>query len=51
MKNGDDEFGWGVVVNFQKKADNKKQQVDPLNTEPVYIIDTLLNLSKGSFTQ
>ena len=38
-----------MVVNFQKKADNKKQQVDPLNTEPVYIVDTLLDLSAGEF--
>jgi len=48
VTNGTDEFGWGVVINFQKKADNQKKQQDPLNTEPVYIVDTLLNLSKES---
>ncbi|XP_074640522.1 exosome RNA helicase MTR4-like [Tubulanus polymorphus] len=45
VKNGEDDFDWGIVINFQKKA-NKSDL--PRDTEPVYIAEVLLNLSKDS---
>ena len=45
MRNGSDEFGWGVVVNFQKKANQSKA---PQDNEPVFIVEVLLHLTKES---
>lgn len=45
VKNGDDNFGWGVVVNFKKKAD---QTVEGPRDDPIYIADVLLYCSKES---
>ncbi|XP_077980932.1 exosome RNA helicase MTR4-like isoform X2 [Glandiceps talaboti] len=45
VKNDEDEFGWGAVVNFQKKA-NQMNRMDP--KEPLYIAEVLLNCSKES---
>lgn len=38
-----DDFGWGVVINFRKRANNKLNE-----SEPVYTIDTLLYVTKES---
>lgn len=46
VKNGEDDFGWGVVVAFQKKVNQKSDIVR--EAEHIYIIDTLLYLSKKS---
>jgi ATP-dependent RNA helicase DOB1 len=43
--NGDDDFGWGVVVNFQKKANQSKAVEAEV---PLYIAEVLLNLTKES---
>lgn len=45
VKNGDDDFGWGVLINLQKKS-NQKKSVEV--TEPVYVAEVLLNLTKES---
>ena len=47
VRNGDQEFGWGVVVNFQKKAPKVNQPLD-VSLEPEFIVDVLLNCSKDS---
>ncbi|KFM73930.1 Superkiller viralicidic activity 2-like 2, partial [Stegodyphus mimosarum] len=43
VQNGDDDFGWGIVINYQKKyltAENKEES-------PVfYVVDVLLHVSK-----
>lgn len=39
------DFGWGVIVNFQKKANQSK---NPNDSEPVFVADVLLHLSKES---
>ncbi|XP_035229979.1 exosome RNA helicase MTR4-like, partial [Stegodyphus dumicola] len=45
VQNGDDDFGWGIVINYQKKyltAENKEES-------PVfYVVDVLLHVSKES---
>ncbi|KAK7100745.1 exosome RNA helicase MTR4-like [Littorina saxatilis] len=45
IKNKDDDFGWGVVVNFQKKMDQSGATED---TGPLYVVELLLYLSKES---
>ncbi|XP_025110622.1 exosome RNA helicase MTR4-like [Pomacea canaliculata] len=45
VKNKDDDFGWGVVVNFQKKLDQSGATED---SGPLYVVELLLNLSKDS---
>ncbi|GFU46746.1 exosome RNA helicase MTR4 [Trichonephila clavipes] len=43
VKNGDDDFGWGVTVNYQRK------KIDSGNKESVfYVVDVLLQVSKES---
>ncbi len=46
MINGEDEFGWGIVVNFQKKANQTKGSKDEPKAELVYVAEVLLYLSK-----
>jgi ATP-dependent RNA helicase DOB1 len=41
--NKDDDFGWGVVITFRKKPSPKQN-----TSEPIYIIDTLLYVTKES---
>uniref|UniRef100_A0A0L8FQC8 Exosome RNA helicase MTR4 n=1 Tax=Octopus bimaculoides TaxID=37653 RepID=A0A0L8FQC8_OCTBM len=43
VKNTDDDFGWGVVVNVQKKADQSK-----LESDVQYVCEVLLHLSPES---
>lgn len=45
VKNEDDDFGWGVVVNFSKKSTVKANTGE---LESVYIVEVLLNCSKES---
>uniref|UniRef100_A0A3P9N4A0 Exosome RNA helicase MTR4 n=1 Tax=Poecilia reticulata TaxID=8081 RepID=A0A3P9N4A0_POERE len=42
VKNEDTDFGWGVVVNFNKKTNAK------VNSEPLYVVEVLLHCSKES---
>ncbi|XP_008421981.1 exosome RNA helicase MTR4 [Poecilia reticulata] len=44
VKNEDTDFGWGVVVNFNKKT-NAKASGD---SEPLYVVEVLLHCSKES---
>ncbi|XP_066297951.1 exosome RNA helicase MTR4-like [Branchiostoma lanceolatum] len=46
VRNETDDFGWGVVINFQKKANQKA----PNNStaEPLYVAEVLLLCSKES---
>ena len=46
VKNGEDEFGWGVVVNFRRKANQKMN--NPKDDSPLYIAEVLLNCSQES---
>ncbi|VDI66413.1 ATP-dependent RNA helicase DOB1 [Mytilus galloprovincialis] len=43
IKNGEDDFGWTVVVNIQKKANQTKNTPD---TGPVYVAEVLAHLTK-----
>ncbi|XP_013393538.1 exosome RNA helicase MTR4 [Lingula anatina] len=45
VKNGEDDFGWGIVVNFHKKANQSK---NPTDMEPLYVVEVLANLTKES---
>ncbi|XP_038074593.1 exosome RNA helicase MTR4-like [Patiria miniata] len=45
VKNEDDDFGWGVVINFRKKAN---QKMNTPRDDPLYIAEILLNCSKES---
>lgn len=42
VKNNDIYFGWGVVLNFQKKANQKS---GPTHGETLYVLEVLLNCS------
>jgi len=42
VKNGELEFGWGAVVNFQKKENTRE---NPINSVPTYVVDVLLHVS------
>ncbi|XP_043999982.1 exosome RNA helicase MTR4 [Gambusia affinis] len=44
VKNEDTDFGWGVVVNFSKKANTKACG----DSEPLYVVEVLLHCSKES---
>lgn len=44
VKNGEDDFGWGMVVNFQKKANQSKASDDG----PIYVAEILVNMTKES---
>jgi ATP-dependent RNA helicase DOB1 len=41
--NKDDDFGWGVVINFRKRPNQKFG-----TNEPIFIVDTLLYVTKES---
>lgn len=43
VKNEKDDFGWGAVINFQKKANQSKT---PSGGESSYVVEVLLNLSR-----
>ncbi|XP_033113933.1 exosome RNA helicase MTR4-like [Anneissia japonica] len=46
VKNGDDVFGWGVIINFRKKANQK--MASPTDDSPLYVGEVLLDVSKES---
>ena len=47
VRNGQQEFGWGVVVSFQKKQPKPAQPLDR-EPEPEFVVDVLLNCDKSS---
>ena len=47
VRNGEQEFGWGVVVSFQKKQPKPKGPLDQ-DPEPEFVVDVLLNCDKAS---
>jgi len=47
VRNGEDEFGWGVVVTFQKKQPKPVRRMgQEEEPEPQYVVDVLLNCDK-----
>lgn len=42
VKNKETEFGWGAIVNFQKKENTRE---NPLNSTPTYVVDVLLHVN------
>ncbi|CAE6461897.1 unnamed protein product [Rhizoctonia solani] len=53
VKHGDQDFGWGVVVNFTQRAapKNNKSAIaafEALPPQEKYVVDVLLNCAKGS---
>ncbi|GIY46216.1 exosome RNA helicase MTR4 [Caerostris extrusa] len=44
VKNGDDDFGWGMIINYQKKT----MSVGPNKESVYYVVDVLLQVSKQS---
>ncbi|XP_063818264.1 exosome RNA helicase MTR4 [Pseudophryne corroboree] len=45
VKNKEDDFGWGVVVNFSRKSNVKPNTGD---LDPIYVVEVLLNCCKES---
>lgn len=45
VKSNDSDFGWGIVLNFQKKANQKS---GPTQGETLFVIEALLNCSSKS---
>ncbi|XP_067889141.1 exosome RNA helicase MTR4 [Heterodontus francisci] len=45
VKNDDDDFGWGVVINFNKKSNVKPNSGE---LDPLYVVEVLLHCSKDS---
>ncbi|EUC60510.1 ATP-dependent RNA helicase (dob1), putative [Rhizoctonia solani AG-3 Rhs1AP] len=55
VKHGDQDFGWGVVVNFTQRAAPKNNKTaiatfEALAPQEKYVVDVLLNCAKGSTT-
>ncbi|CAE6411975.1 unnamed protein product [Rhizoctonia solani] len=53
VKHGDQDFGWGVVVNFTQRAAPKNNKTaiaafEALPPQEKYVVDVLLNCAKGS---
>ncbi|XP_076812190.1 exosome RNA helicase MTR4-like [Clavelina lepadiformis] len=48
VRNSDQEFGWGIVVNFQKKQPKPVGLKKAEDIEPEFIVDVLLNCDKDS---
>uniref|UniRef100_W5MVR2 Exosome RNA helicase MTR4 n=1 Tax=Lepisosteus oculatus TaxID=7918 RepID=W5MVR2_LEPOC len=47
VKNDDNDFGWGVVINFSKKS-NVKVQANTGDLDPLYVVEVLVHCSKES---
>uniref|UniRef100_W5MVR7 Exosome RNA helicase MTR4 n=1 Tax=Lepisosteus oculatus TaxID=7918 RepID=W5MVR7_LEPOC len=45
VKNDDNDFGWGVVINFSKKSNVKANTGD---LDPLYVVEVLVHCSKES---
>lgn len=46
VKNGDDDFGWGTIVNFQKKSQQKQSSNNAAPLDPLYVVEVLLYCNK-----
>eukprot|EP00112_Aurelia_sp_Birch-Aquarium-sp1_P005103 Seg158.5 transcript_id=Seg158.5/GoldUCD/mRNA.D3Y31 product="Exosome RNA helicase MTR4" protein_id=Seg158.5/GoldUCD/D3Y31 len=47
VKDGEQDFGWGCVINFQKKSNQKGGSAGFAN-ETLYVVEVLLNCSKST---
>ena len=48
MKNGEDDFGWGMVVNFQKKANQSKVSVGTYRFKNIsLIVQSIISITKS----
>lgn len=48
IKNEDDEFDWGIIINFKKEGENdssRRKKGNPMNSEPTIIVDVLLHVA------
>ncbi|XP_042906930.1 exosome RNA helicase MTR4 [Parasteatoda tepidariorum] len=43
VQNGEQDFGWGMIINYQKKSSENKQ-----DSLVIYVVDVLLQVSKDS---
>lgn len=50
VKNEEDEFDWGIIINFKKESEAKKKE-NPLKASPGIVVDILLHIAPGSSTQ
>jgi ATP-dependent RNA helicase DOB1 len=50
VKNDEDEFDWGIIINFKKESEAKKKE-NPLKSSPGVIVDILLHVAPGSSSQ
>lgn len=46
--NGKEDFGWGAIINFQRKANQNKSYAAGAPDEPLYVVEVLLYCSKTS---
>lgn len=46
--NGKEDFGWGTIINYQKKANQNKSYASSAPDEPLYVVEVLLYCSKES---
>lgn len=50
MKHDEDEFDWGIIINFKKESEVKKKE-NPLKSTPDIVVDVLLHIDPGSSSQ
>lgn len=48
MSNGRDDFGWGVIINFEK---SKKSKSIDLERDEEFIVDMLVNVTTESMME
>lgn len=46
VQNGEEYFGWGTIINFQKKANQKQSTLSSTPDEPLYVVEVLLYCAK-----
>ena len=46
VENGNEDFGWGTIINFQKKSNQNKSYASGTPDEPLYVVEVLLYCSK-----
>jgi ATP-dependent RNA helicase DOB1 len=53
VKNEEDEFDWGIIINFKKQTENmgNKRKENVLKESPCVIVDILLHITPGSCTE
>ncbi|KAG1683081.1 Exosome RNA helicase MTR4 [Nymphon striatum] len=44
VKNGDTEFGWGIIVSYKKK---ETKNFNPAKQDPEYVVEALIYVAKG----